>query len=617
MTILSDRQIRELCINQEKPMISPFVPNQVKEVDGKRILSYGLSSYGYDARVAPEFKIFTNINSTIVDPLEFDQRSYVDHEGEYCIIPPNSFVLTRTIEHFYIPEDVLVVVVTKSTMARCFTGDTKIMLADNTTPTFLEAMERVAKGERLWGYSVNDNLEIVMAELTLPRKIGTEKVIEVELDSGDIIKCTPDHKFITRSGLEIEAKDLKEGDSLFPFYRMLTPKGYYAVAQPNTWTYDFDHKLADDWSIRNGVYERDLEKTARHHIDHNKLNNVPTNILPMTPSDHTAYHNNFNAKNPEHLEKLSVGQKKSWEEKSKDPEWLNARLAQLKEMTNSFVNNDQARKRHVESLRRYWTTEEGLKQKEISRQLMRYRSNLAEHKQKASETLKNLWKDPEYRAMMSELLSEREKRKDITEETLVAALESEGTIRGAARKLNCDRSVFRRFVHIIADYKEKWEAAKITVDQFYKAICSYGSATKAAKMLGISRSYAKRHFKEAVSRFYGTPIGDNHKVVAIRETDSIEDVYCLTAEEFGNFALASGVFVNNCGVHTLATPLEPGWQGHVTLEFANTTNLPAKLYANQGGVQLLFLRGDDKCEVSYATRGGKYQGQTGITLPKG
>lgn len=118
MTILSDRQIRELCINQEKPMISPFVPNQVKEVDGKRILSYGLSSYGYDARVAPEFKIFTNINSTISDPLSFDENSYVDHEGDFCIIPPNSFVLTRTVEYFHIPEDVLVLVVTKSTAAR-------------------------------------------------------------------------------------------------------------------------------------------------------------------------------------------------------------------------------------------------------------------------------------------------------------------------------------------------------------------------------------------------------------------------------------------------------------------------------------------------------------------
>lgn len=105
------------------PMIEPFVAEQVrsKEVDGQtdKIISYGNSSYGYDARCADEFKIFTNINSAIVDPKDFSEDCLVDHRGPYCIIPPNSFALARTVEYFRIPQDVLVVCLGKSTYARC------------------------------------------------------------------------------------------------------------------------------------------------------------------------------------------------------------------------------------------------------------------------------------------------------------------------------------------------------------------------------------------------------------------------------------------------------------------------------------------------------------------
>ena len=92
--------------------------------------------------------------------------------------------------------------------------------------------------------------------------------------------------------------------------------------------------------------------------------------------------------------------------------------------------------------------------------------------------------------------------------------------------------------------------------------------------------------------------------------------YCLTAPEAGNFALQSGVFVKNCGIIFNVTPLEPEWEGHVTLEFSNTTPLPAKIYANEGVAQMLFFESDEVCETSYKDRGGKYQGQRGVTLPK-
>src|SRR5579863_791294 len=117
MSIKSDKWIRRMA--REHGLIEPFASGQVRENDGARIISYGTSSYGYDVRCAREFKIFTNINSTIVDPKHFDAKSFVDVVADVCIIPPNSFALARTVELFRIPRNVLTVCLGKSTYARC------------------------------------------------------------------------------------------------------------------------------------------------------------------------------------------------------------------------------------------------------------------------------------------------------------------------------------------------------------------------------------------------------------------------------------------------------------------------------------------------------------------
>jgi len=113
MSIKSDRWIRQMCLEQQ--MITPFAEKQVRE----GVISFGVSSYGYDVRIADEFKIFTNVNSTIVDPKNMDPASMVDFRGPVAIIPPNSFALGRTVEYFRIPRNVLAACVGKSTYARC------------------------------------------------------------------------------------------------------------------------------------------------------------------------------------------------------------------------------------------------------------------------------------------------------------------------------------------------------------------------------------------------------------------------------------------------------------------------------------------------------------------
>ena len=383
MSIKSDRWIRRMAA--EQGMISPFSPEQVRLAGGQKIVSYGTSSYGYDVRCADEFKIFTNINSTIVDPKNFDEKSFVDFRGPVCIIPPNSFALASTVEFFRIPRSVLTVCLGKSTYARCFRGDTRVALVDGTAPTLEEMVKRHESGELFWGYSIGENGRLIVSLLDAPRFIGRDSLIEIELDNGERIHATPDHLFMKRDGRMSAAHALRPNDALMPLYRDLF-RGYDMVYQPIDGYLYPTHRLADEWNLRHEIYS-DLPGTHRHHVD------------------------------------------------------------------------------------------------------------------------------------------------------------------------------FDRQPHRQAAYR-------------------------------------------------------NHKVVAVREIAGDHDVYCLTVPEAGNFALASGVFVKNCGIIVNVTPLEPEWEGHVTLEFSNTTPLPAKIYANEGAAQFLFLQGNEPCEVSYRDKAGKYQGQRGVTLPK-
>src|SRR6202044_3562002 len=160
VSIKADRWIRRMAA--EHGMIDPFSPQQVRVAHGHKIVSYGTSSYGYDVRCANEFKIFTNINSTIVDPKNFDEKSFVDVKSDVCLIPPNSFALARTVEYFRIPRSVLTVCLGKSTYARCFAADTRVALVDGSSATLEEMAARSAAGELFWGYSLGPHGRIIV-----------------------------------------------------------------------------------------------------------------------------------------------------------------------------------------------------------------------------------------------------------------------------------------------------------------------------------------------------------------------------------------------------------------------------------------------------------------------
>ena len=191
MSIKSDRWIKEMA---GRGMIEPFVERQVRA----DVVSFGLSSYGYDIRVADEFKVFTNINSTLIDPKAFDPRSFVDLKSDICIVPPNSFALARTVEYFRIPRDVLTVCLGKSTYARCgiivnvtpfepeWEGTATLEISNTTPlPAKIYANEGIAQ---VLFFQSDEPCEISYAdkkgkyqaqrEVTLPRMDGADRVGE-------------------------------------------------------------------------------------------------------------------------------------------------------------------------------------------------------------------------------------------------------------------------------------------------------------------------------------------------------------------------------------------------------------------------------------------------------
>jgi len=561
MSIKPDRWIKQKAL--EEGMIEPFEERLVRE----GVISFGLSSFGYDLRAAPEWRIFVNAFNTVVDPKHFDTSSLVDHEGETCIIPPNSFVLTRSVEYLRIPDDTMVVALGKSSYARCFSEDTRVALVDGTAPTLAEMAEGHANGAMYWGYSVGENGRVIVTLLDAPRFIGRDSLLEITLDDGSVVSATPDHDFMLRTGEWKSAGTLEPGDSLMPLYRSLH-RGYEMTYQPLTGHYQPTHRLADEWNMRNAVYSDD-PGTHRHHVDHDGRNDNPWNLVRMAAGEHIKYHDgeyyyglDFDA------EEHSAAIRESLARRAAYPTWRLARDRQQSVRAKRFWNEPRhaaEREALLQKHRERWTESE----REMRRQRqLRFWEGNDEARAEQGERSRAAWDRSPVSRRVAQAAHARtlRLRPDVDAATVRRALDQAGSIRGAARLLNRDRSVFRRFPDVVAEYR-------------------------------------------------GKPQHLNHKVAKVRTLKGDHDVYCLTVPEAGNFALAAGVFVRNCGIVANVTPLEPGWEGHVTLELSNTTPLPAKVYANEGIVQLLFFQGE-RPDVTYRDRKGKYQGQTGVTLPK-
>jgi dCTP deaminase len=322
--------------------------------------------------------------------------------------------------------------------------------------------------------------------------------------------------------------------------------------------------------------------------------------------------------------RLSTGSPARSEGQRKRPDLYSEEMrAQLSTAARRFFYDDQYTERR-EALRqrqihRWASSNERMKQRE--RQLGCWDDD---RRAEQGERSRVYWAntDDERRKQQREIARGLNPAVPITESDVLEALRTTGSIRGAARALNCDRTVFRRFAAVIEEWRAQYGAVirwntrtDITENMVLDALDEVdGSVTAAAGLLECSRIVLRRRFQHVVEQWQAVR-RQNHRIIAIRDILGEHDVYCLTVPETHNFALEAGVFVHNCGIILNTTPFEPGWQGYVTLEISNTTPLPARIYANEGIGQVLFFESDEECESEYGA--GKYQDQgKEITLPR-
>lgn len=402
------------------------------------------------------------------------------HQGAGCVIG-----FTQTIIDKVVPNLVGVDI-------GCFTKDTKVALTDGRNLSFEELINE--KDKEHYGYSIDKNGNVQVSKLEFPRKIKkADKLLEIELDNGEKIKCTLDHVFYKRDCSEVEAKDLKVGDSLYPLY-IKSAKDVFensddehlCIFDGKNSEYVLIHKLSDDYNERHGLgVHFNGRGYVRHHKDFNKFNNDPTNIQRVLWEDHRRIH----ATSMSLTNKLGITGFAAAERKHPGL----ARRASIKraEATwngpNAEENRKKAAKRLAEGNRSEKSRAAASKgQKEHNT------SKFSEHNKE--EWMKNRQKLGRVRKV---LLWLQENNLEINE-----------------KNYNEARKNFYNY-------------------KFYK------DAKQLVESLGLS--FEKILKGETVT---------NHKIVSIKEIEG-DDVYCLTCQEFGNFALASGVFVHNCGMLVL------------------------------------------------------------------
>src|SRR6202789_4334073 len=575
MSIKSERWIRRMAA--EHGMIEPFSAQQVRVHDGGRIVSYGTSSYGYDVRCAEEFKIFTNINSTIVDPKKFDEKSFVDFKGPVCIIPPNSFALASTVEYFRIPRSVLTVC-----LGKCVTGDTRVVDAD--TGAFVPITEmRWGKRTLAW-----DGWRLKPAKVSDFIPQGKREIFELGTRAGLRIRATGNHPFRMLDRW-VPLSELRPGDRIavareipvvgktpIPNWEATLLGLMISEGQCNTPGHSLTYTTADPAMV--ALLESAMAASGLGEVTraHDWLRNLGLNV---GAGDKFVPQIIFTA--PEPAVRLF--------------------LQALFSGDGSIYHSDRG------VFLEYYSKSRRLIE-DVHHLLLRFGIfSLIREKTTA--------------------IGSRACKIQITDkDQILRFVQRIGFSPGSAKQRLLEEEVLPMI------------AAQPRVKSNFDTLPSeaWAVAGMAARVGGLSLNALDIHPNlrqsmpiSAASRvalmtgdLYVAPLVDGpvwDEVEGIEPVGS-EEVYDITVPTLHNF-VANDFIVHNstyarCGIIVNVTPLEPEGEGHVTLEFSNTTPLPAKIYANEGVAQMLFFESDEVCETSYKDRGGKYQGQRGVTLPK-
>ncbi|MCK4453847.1 intein-containing DNA gyrase subunit A [Candidatus Parcubacteria bacterium] len=463
----------------------------------------------------------------------------------------------------------------------CFTKDTKVKLTDGRSLDFGELIKEQKENKRHWGFTFNpESKKIEITEIKNPRKTRIkEKLIEITLDNEEKIKCTLDHRLMTRKGDYKEAKDLKPRDSLMPLYSEIyngeedkNLKGYERILQPEQNNWEFIHHLADAWNLKNKVYKKSAGR-IRHHVNFNKLNNNPDNILRIQWENHWKYHkeiaSNRHKNDPEYVKNIAQGKKRYWAQKENRE--LRSKL--LSERNKKMWQNPKYRKMWIDAKKKMW---QDFEYKEFMREASR-------------KNLKNLWKRKDFQELMSKLKSEEMKKRWQNEDyrnswkkkmrEISLKIWSNPKHREYISKLakkQWENEDYKNYM--ISKYKEKWENDPKFRAKSLNIISKNGKLNQKYRFLKLCKQILKKNkkitqeeykkrsknyggsciisFEKAISKYFNNKLGNvyqeiqqsglvNHKVIKVKVLKKKEDVYDLTTEPWHNFLLNAGVFVHN------------------------------------------------------------------------
>jgi len=391
----------------------------------------------------------------------------------------------------------------------CFTKDTKVKLTDGRDLSFSELVEEHQKGKKNYTYTVNGLGLISIAEIQKPRlTTPNANLVKVILDNGLEIRCTPNHLFMLKDGSYKEAQNLFSGESLMPLYQRLSEKtdrlnrdGYALIYQPKNNIWMPAHHLTDNYNLIHKNYQKSAGR-VRHHIDFNKLNNNPNNIVRLQWSEHWKIHHTHAVeqhKNPEYRKKIAEGRNKYWSDpvnKTKKAQEVSSR--NIKNWQDDSYRNKMSK--FLSDINKKYILDHPEKRKELSLRL--------------TQTLKRQWQDPEYQAFMHRKIIKGNKNHTTN---LTGKL---------------------KFVNICREAVKKY---RILNKQHYEEIRSklypYGAAT-------LWKTGLDKYYQGDPNLIY-QEINKNHKVLRVEKLLGKEDVYDLTIEGTHNFSLAAGVFVHN------------------------------------------------------------------------
>ena len=598
MSIKSDKWIRRMA--EEHRMIEPFEAGQVRDESGSKIVSYGTSSYGYDVRCSDEFKIFTNVHSTVVDPKSFDEKSFVNFKGPVCIIPPNSFALARTVEYLRIPRNVLTVC-----LGKCVTADTR--LVDAETGAYLPITEFGWARKTL---SMTDwKLRPASISAFVPQ--GVRRVFELRTRAGLKIRATANHPFRQLHGWT-ELAHLKPGDRIAVARRipvfgktripdweasllgLMISEGSCDVPGSSPVFTSEDEALVR--LLREAVAAGGLGTvTSDGRLGYRIVNHAGRGGIPV---HNRAY---------QWLKRLGLNNGSAAKFVPQciftSPE-ATVRLF----LQALFAGDGGIYRSEASAFLEYYSKSRRLVE-DVHQLLLRFGIfSLIREKKTAIGTLacsllitdvEMIGRFSEYIGFVPGSIKQRRLEEDVLpwmRERVVSH-----------RKTNFDTMPQQGWRLLL----DSARASGLSLNQLgihaVRQSVPYGAVVRVAETTG----------NPGLGALANGPIWDTVESI---DPAGEEMVFDITVPGTHNF-VANGFVVHNstyarCGIIVNVTPLEPEWEGHVTLEFSNTTPLPAKIYANEGVAQMLFFESDEVCETSYKDRGGKYQGQKGVTLPK-